>query len=81
VCHNPHGGGVFATNDQGGFGIIGVCDTGVGVHGKGGRLAGEFEGDVHVTGKLLVDDDIVLTGGTARRNSTLPVGSRSSQGP
>ena len=51
-CHNPHGAGVYGTNDRGGFGVIGVSTTGVGVSGKGGRLAGLFEGDVEVTGKI-----------------------------
>jgi hypothetical protein len=31
---------------------LGVSDTGIGVYGKGGRLAGFFEGDVEVTGDL-----------------------------
>jgi hypothetical protein len=62
ICHNPNGAGVFATNDAGGFGVIGISptntgvigesDTGVGVRGKGGRLAGLFEGDVEVTGDI-----------------------------
>ena len=33
-------------------GVSGESDTGVGVHGKGGRLAGFFEGDVEVTGDI-----------------------------
>ena len=33
-------------------GVIGQSNTGIGVHGKGGRLAGFFEGDVEVTGDL-----------------------------
>jgi hypothetical protein len=52
VCHNPNGGGVFGTNDRGGFGVIGVSDSGIGVSGKGGKLAGRFEGDVEVTGDI-----------------------------
>jgi hypothetical protein len=62
ISHDPNNGGVFGTNDNGGWGIIGRSDsntgvsgesnTGVGVHGKGGRLAGLFEGDVEVTGDL-----------------------------
>jgi hypothetical protein len=51
-CHNPNGGGVFGTNDNGGFGVIGVSEKGIGVSGKGGRLAGRFEGDVEVTGDI-----------------------------
>lgn len=52
MCHNPNGGGVFGTNDVGGSGVIGVSDSGIGVSGKGGRLAGRFEGDVEVTGDI-----------------------------
>lgn len=52
VCHNPHGGGVFGTNDAGGFGVIGVSDSGIGITGKGGVLAARFEGDVEVTGDI-----------------------------
>jgi len=51
VCRNPNGGGVFGTNDTG-FGVIGVSEQGIGISGKGGRLAGRFEGDVEVTGDI-----------------------------
>jgi hypothetical protein len=54
TCHNPNGGGVFGTNDVGGFGVIGVSDSGIGISGKGGKLAGQFEGNVDVSGKLNV---------------------------
>lgn len=33
VSHAVHNGGVYGTNDAGGFGIIGVCPNGVGVQG------------------------------------------------
>lgn len=52
VCHNPNGGGLFGTNDRGGAGVVGVSDAGIGVWGKGGVLAGRFEGDVEVTGDI-----------------------------
>jgi hypothetical protein len=62
VSHSPNNGGVLGSNDGGGWGVIGRSDsntgvsgesaTGVGVHGKGGRLAALFEGDVEVTGDL-----------------------------
>ena len=62
ISHSAHNGGVFGTNDKGGWGVVGrsdsntgvsgESDTGVGVHGKGGRLAGFFEGDVQVTGDI-----------------------------
>ena len=62
ISHSSHNGGVFGINDGGGWGVIGRSDsntgvsgeseTGIGVHGKGGQLAGFFEGDVAVTGDL-----------------------------
>jgi hypothetical protein len=55
VCHNPNGGGVFGTNNKpGGSGVIGISDAGIGVFGRGGVLAGRFEGDVEVTGDLRI---------------------------
>jgi hypothetical protein len=62
VGHNPNGGGVFGTNDTGGFGVIGVSEHGIGISGKGGKLAGRFEGDVEVTQVLRVAGDVQLTG-------------------
>jgi hypothetical protein len=44
--------GVFGASDAGGAGVAGESNTGIGVHGKGGRLAGFFEGDVEVTGDI-----------------------------
>lgn len=62
ISHSSNNGGVIGINDKGGWGVIGRSDsntgvsgesnTGVGVHGKGGRLAGLFEGDVEVTGDI-----------------------------
>lgn len=62
ISHSSHNGGVFGANDNGGWGVIGRSDsntgvsgesaTGIGVHGKGGQLAGLFEGDVEVTGDI-----------------------------
>jgi hypothetical protein len=73
VCHNPHGGGVFGANDQGGFGVIGVSDGGIGVSGKGGRLAGRFEGDVEVTGDIrLPNADCAEEFATAETTCTEP---------
>jgi hypothetical protein len=48
---------VFVPNEvhgtsRAGDGVFGESNTGVGVHGKGGRLAGFFEGDVEVTGDI-----------------------------
>jgi hypothetical protein len=36
-------------------GVFGTSDSGVAIHGRGGKLAGLFEGNVQVTG------DITLT--------------------
>lgn len=62
ISHSAHNGGVIGINDAGGWGVVGRSEsntgvsgesnTGVGVHGKGGRLAGFFEGDVEVTGDI-----------------------------
>jgi hypothetical protein len=63
ICHNPNGGGVFGTNDKpGGFGVIGVSDAGIGISGKGGVLAGHFEGNVEVTGTITAHGDVICTG-------------------
>ncbi|GGQ85752.1 hypothetical protein [Streptomyces flaveolus] len=51
------GSGVWGEHKGAGTGTIGFSAQGVGVHGRGGRLAGFFEGNVEVTG------DLVLTGG------------------
>jgi hypothetical protein len=54
ISHGSNNGGVIGINDAGGFGVIGISDTntGVAVHGRGGRLAGLFQGDVQITGRL-----------------------------
>jgi hypothetical protein len=51
---NPaaHGAGVWGEHKGDGTGVFGVSNTGIGVMGKGGRLAGYFEGDVEVTGDI-----------------------------
>lgn len=54
ISHDVNNAGVFGTNDNGGFGVIGVSEQGIGISGKGGRLAGRFEGNVEVTGSLTV---------------------------
>jgi len=51
------GANVFVPNEIhgtsiGGDGVFGESKTGVGVHGKGGKLAGFFDGDVEVTGDI-----------------------------
>jgi hypothetical protein len=44
--------GVLGQADGAGAGVLGTSNLGVGVHGKGGRLAGLFEGNVEVTGDI-----------------------------
>ena len=39
-------------NSTSGAGVFGSSETDIGVHGKGGRLAGLFEGDIEVTGHI-----------------------------
>ena len=52
------GNGVWGQTAGAGDGVLGTSVHGIGVHGKGGRLAGLFEGDVEVTGDLrLVNAD------------------------
>jgi hypothetical protein len=47
------GAGVWGESKADGNGVVGIGrGFGVGVHGKGGRLAGYFEGDVEVTGDI-----------------------------
>jgi hypothetical protein len=46
------GVGVWGEHKGNGTGVVGLSNSGVGVHGKGGRLAGYFEGDVEVTGDI-----------------------------
>ena len=46
--------GVLGAHGDGGDGVLGVSDTGVAVHGRGGQWAGLFEGNVQVTGDVEV---------------------------
>jgi hypothetical protein len=46
------GNGVWGQTDGAGHGVLGTSKGGIGVYGKGGRLAGFFEGDVEVTGDI-----------------------------
>jgi hypothetical protein len=61
ISHKSDKSGVFGQNKNGfglkghsvsNTGVSGESDDGVGVHGKGGTLAGFFEGDVEITGDL-----------------------------
>jgi hypothetical protein len=74
ISHDPNNAGVIGINDGGGWGlsgysttntgVTGESPTGVGVHGKGGRLAGFFEGPVLVQGNITVGVgfDVILSG-------------------
>jgi hypothetical protein len=44
--------GVYGSNDGSGYGVAGFSKNGIGVLGRGGRLAGLFEGDIEVTGDI-----------------------------
>jgi hypothetical protein len=51
--------GVLGINYEGGDGVLGQSNTGIGIHGvgnKAGSFAGSFEGDVEITGSLTVPD-------------------------
>ena len=52
---------VSAQNTNGGFGLWANSPTGTAIYGQG-KLAGHFQGDVQVNGKLTVSVDVVLTG-------------------
>lgn len=49
---SANGTGVWGQTEGAGIGVAGSSAHGIGVHGKGGRLAGLFDGDVEVTGDL-----------------------------
>ena len=73
LSHDPNNAGVMGVNDKGGWGVTGRSSTntgvsgesvsGVGVHGKGGRLAGLFEGGVQIIGDLQLHGNIKLDQG------------------
>src|SRR5262245_11839796 len=52
------GAGVWGEHKGAGSGVVGISASGAGVYGKGGRVAGYFEGDVEVKGDIrLVNGD------------------------
>lgn len=70
--------GVLGIGGGSGTGVIGQSNTGIGVHGKGGRLAGFFEGDVEVTGDIRLTnadcaEDFDIAGATAVEPGTVMV--------
>jgi hypothetical protein len=56
----PNASGVFGANNNGGTGVSGVSEKGVGLYGHGGTWAGLFDGNVSIKNTLSVDVDIVL---------------------
>jgi len=49
---SANGTGVWGQTEGAGIGVAGSSKDGIGIHGKGGRLAAFFEGDVEVTGDI-----------------------------
>jgi len=70
------GAGVCGEHTGGGHGVAGISDSGAGIFGKG-RVAGLFEGDVEVTGRIggthcSFNGDVAVTGNvTVDRDITL----------
>lgn len=52
--------GVYGASDAAGTGVAGESNNGIGVHGKGGRLAGLFEGNVQVTGDINIQGHSII---------------------
>jgi hypothetical protein len=63
TCKNAIHAGVVGKNSAGGIAIFGesLLAGGVGIHAKGARLAGFFDGDVQVAHNLRVDGDVRIT--------------------
>lgn len=51
---STNGHGVLGQSDGAGTGLVGTSRSGIGVFGKGGNLAGFFEGNVEITGSLSI---------------------------
>ena len=75
---STEGNGVWGQTDGAGTGVLGTSKNGIGVYGKGGKLAGFFEGDVIVTGDLQLNngdcaEDFDIAGATAAEPGTVMV--------
>jgi hypothetical protein len=87
--------GVVGTHNFGGVGVLGQANgpkaavagvntgTGAGIFGKGGGLAGQFEGNVDVTGKLAVGGSVgvqldLAVNGTIGTMKDVQIGRRTS---
>jgi len=71
------GVGVQGQSFGGGVGVAGISKDGIGVHGVGGRLAGQFDGDVEITGAINHNGDFKCTG-NAEITGNLNMSSRTS---
>jgi hypothetical protein len=78
---SKNGTGVLGVSEASGAGVFGQSNKGIGVHGKGGRLAGFFEGDVEVTGDIRLanadcaEDFDIATGDQAEPGTVMVLGS------
>ncbi|MFI1700697.1 hypothetical protein ACH419_32680 [Streptomyces bobili] len=54
VCDDPVGGNGVLGRSNNASGVVGQSSTGIGVLGVGGQLAGRFEGNVEVTGDIVL---------------------------
>jgi hypothetical protein len=67
-CRGKQGNGILGVNYGGGSGVAGIslAENGIGLYGKGSAYAGQFEGNVDVTGHLWVKNievsNITVTG-------------------
>ena len=59
--NSTSGSGVYGLCNGNGNGVAGISDSGTGVYAKGGRFAGFFEGNVAVTGSLVVKGTDIST--------------------
>ncbi len=68
------GNGIWGQTEGAGVGVLGTSTGGIGVFGKGGKLAGFFEGDIEVTGevKLTGGNDVAENFSVSHPNSVLP---------
>ncbi|MFJ3164396.1 hypothetical protein [Streptomyces kanasensis] len=54
VCDDPVGGNGVLGRSNNASGVAGVSSSGIGILGRGGQLAGRFEGNVEVTGDIVL---------------------------
>jgi hypothetical protein len=54
---------ITGTNDAGGIGVSGLSQQGVGLYGKGGKFAGQFDGNLQVNGTATITGSATMSGG------------------